>query len=228
MTMNKIIISYAVATLTSLFTAQSFAQMFIESGQRSGRTEFTIQAAYQGSETFDLGEGSEMKTSSDTGFGMSFGHNIDNHWNIGFGMSFNNASYNATVPEQGSSNTTTIKSKVDSFNGQLNATYHLLEGNLTPFVTGGIGWTYSDSNIADGPASSTCWYDPWYGYYRCGYYQSTHTDTSFSYSAAAGLRWDISDKHFLRGSIGKQWVNMSIADNTPSFTLGRIEFGFMM
>ena len=68
-------------------------------------------------------------------------------------------------------------------------TYNILAGNFTPFVTGGMGWTYIDTNIPSGLPENVCWAYPWYGYY-CATYVQTQSTTRFSYNVGAGLRLD--------------------------------------
>jgi len=73
---------------------------------------------------------------------------------------------------------------------------------------------------------SGCWYDPWWGYV-CDYYVPTKTATNFNYGAIPGLRFDVSDKVFLKASAGKRWVDFSNATSIPDFTIYRFDIGFM-
>ena len=54
--------------------------------------------------------------------------------------------------------------------------YNFSEKEFTPFVTGGLGWTYIDTNIPTGLPENICWAYPWYGYY-CTTYVPTETTT---------------------------------------------------
>jgi len=96
---------------------------------------------------------------------------------------------------------------------------------LTPFVMGGVGWAFVDSNIPSGPPQGVCWWDPWYGYV-CGYYQNTYTKDYFSYNLGIGARWDVVPDFFLRGSVGLQRVDLGRA-GTTDFVGGRLDLGYM-
>ena len=102
-------------------------------------------------------------------------------------------------------------------------TYHFMEGNFTPFVTGGLGWTYIDSNIPTGLPENVCWYYPWYGSY-CASYVPTATSTKFSYNAGVGLRAEMG-RGFIRGMINQQWIDFGGNYGSDSVTQYRIDFG---
>ena len=38
------------------------------------------------------------------------------------------------------------------------------KATFTPYVTGGIGYAFIDTNIPDSPPQTACWWDPWWGY----------------------------------------------------------------
>jgi len=83
-----------------------------------------------------------------------------------------------------------------------------------------------DSNIPTGPPGNYCWYYPYGGYY-CGTYVPTATETSFSYNAGVGFRWDFSREMFMRFGAQQQWTDYTgTVDNYPSNTVWRLELGF--
>jgi hypothetical protein len=120
---------------------------------------------------------------------------------------------------------TTASGVLDTATVALNLSYYFLDGPLTPFVLGGIGWTFVDSNIPSGPPEGVCWWDPWYGNV-CTYYQNTYTKDYFSYNVGIGGRWDVFPGFFLRGSVGWQWVDLGKAGITD-FMGGRLDLGYM-
>jgi hypothetical protein len=73
---------------------------------------------------------------------------------------------------------------------QLNLHYYFIAGPVTPYVSAGLGSTFIDSNIANGAATGTCWWDPYWGY-TCSSSQPTYSTNSFP-TRAVGIRWDIS------------------------------------
>ena len=74
----------------------------------------------------------------------------------------------------------------------------MLDRSLTPYVEGGIGWTYIDSNIIDGIPSTGCWWDPWWGPV-CATFPTTYGKNVWSFALGAGLRAELTDTFFLRG-----------------------------
>src|SRR4030095_14782244 len=102
-----------------------------------------------------------------TGTGLTFGYayNFDQHKSLGIDFAWSDIDYRATVqPGAGNGNFAgTINSSIETWTVRFNGTYHLLEGNFTPYVTGGLGWTYIDTNIPTGLPQNVCWYYPWYG-----------------------------------------------------------------
>lgn len=197
-------------------------------GERAGHWDFTLMGSHTGSSDFKLDSGAEIDVDGNWGWGFSFGYNFTNHWNLGFELAFhNNNRFSAKggVQESGASADDSLDGKIDSYRGQINATYHFMEGNFTPFVVGGIGWQFTDTNVIKSVSSGCVWY-PWWGWV-CGNFAQTYNDTSFSYNLGLGLRWDVTDGIFLRGSYGRQWIRFSDAKGTPANNIGRLELGFM-
>jgi opacity protein-like surface antigen len=132
--------------------------------------------------------------------------------------------YETTV--QGTGGSYVGRGNVDIGAFMLNATWHILAGPLTPYLSAGFGSTTVDSNIPSGPPGTYCWYYPYGGYY-CGTYVSTYSETSFSYNAGAGIRWDFSRDMFMRFGAQQQWTDFSgTAESYPSNTVWRLELGF--
>jgi opacity protein-like surface antigen len=104
------------------------------------------------------------------------------------------------------------------YNSQFNFVYHFMTEQFTPFVQAGLGWSYIDSNIADGPPGAICWWDPWWGYI-CEGYQDTYNDTRFSYNVAVGVRYELDNSMFFRASYQQNWVTLS---NSDDLSLGMV------
>ena len=107
---------------------------------------------------------------------------------------------------------------------RFNATWNIL-GDFTPFVVGGIGSTYIDTNIPNGPPSNQCWYDPWWGYY-CGIYVPTKTAYYVSYSGGLGVRFDLDRSIFLRASVPVSGSTWAVPLDSPTPTRTAIDVGF--
>jgi opacity protein-like surface antigen len=206
----------AVLVLPSLVRAQG--------SSRAGTLEFILPITYSPSTSFDGEGGSSAKLNSDLGMGLGLGYNINDHLQLGGLITWSSRSYNATlINTDGTSRNGS--GTMDSATIGLNATYFFMPSGFTPFVTGGIGSTFTDSNIPTGPGSTQCWWDPWYGYI-CNSYTPTKTQTAFSYTAGVGVRFDINRIFSLQGSYNKMWIDYS--KGTPEIDGWKIDFVFRM
>ena len=196
---------------------------------RRGRYEITLQPRYAASKEIDADGGSKLELDPAPGFGFGFGYNFTNNIALHLDASWTRADYQAkiTTTDSGgiSTGTTTVGGTIDTTTVALNLSYYFLNGPLTPFIVGGIGWTWVDSNMPSGPPQGVCWWDPWYGYI-CTAYQDTYTKDYFSYNLGLGARWDVFPGFFLRGSVGWQWVDLGRA-GTTDFMGGRLDLGYM-
>jgi outer membrane assembly lipoprotein YfiO len=196
---------------------------------RKGRYEITLQPRYVASKTIDGDGGSKLELDPAFGFGLGFGYNFTNKVALHLDGSWARSDYQAMIPTTDTSGnptgSKTVGGTLDTATVALNLSYYILDGPLTPFLMGGIGWTFVDSNIPSGPPEGVCWYDPWYGYV-CSSYQNTYTKNYFSYNLGLGARWDVMSGFFLRGSVGWQWVDLGQA-GTTDFMGGRLDLGYM-
>jgi len=210
-----------------LLSLAGWAMGCFAQGPRAEKWEFTLQPQYTDSASLSGGGGSTAEVDADFGFGLGLAYNLNNHFSIGGELTWSQSDYKANVrPAAGNPGSTrSISGELSSSTLRMNATWNILPGAFTPFLTGGLGATWVDTNIPDGPPNSSCWYDPWWGYY-CSTSQPTHNDTYFSYMAGAGLRLDFPQSFFLRGLVAQQWLDVGGDIGTPEFTQYRIDFGF--
>ena len=216
----KHLLQIVVAALCACSTSVCFAQI------RAGKWEFTLQPLY--AESFDVsGNGSKADVDAAWGFGMGFAYNLTDNFSIGGDFSWAQADYKATVsPAAGNPGASyTADAELETSSLRLNATWNILKTAFTPFIMGGVGATYVDTNIPNGPPQDYCWYDPWWGYY-CGTTVPTKDDTYFSYMAGAGVRWDSQGSFFLRGMVAEQWLDVGGQVGTPGVVFYRIDIGF--
>jgi len=164
----------------------------------------------------------------DMGFGLGFGFakNLNPHLNLGGELSWGSANYRANVqPGVGNSNTQqTINGYVETYTVRFHGTYNILSGNFTPFVTGGLGWTYIDTNIPTGLPQNVCWFYPWVGQVCTGV-TPTYSTTRFSYNAGAGLRYNWGPNYFVRALVNEQFIDFGGSYGTANLTQYRIDFG---
>ena len=188
--------------------------------ERAERWEGFFQVNYQGSERIDGQEDTFIDFNTDWGFGLGGGYHFNNHLYLGAEFLWNTPRYDAQfiVDENGDGTpdgVQRVNHKADFFTTQVRGTWHLLDGSFTPFLEGAIGATYIDSNVADGPPSTGCWWDPWWGYI-CRPFYSTYSDWNFSYGWGAGLRMDFNVDFGARLTYSQRYLDLSNSSD-PSF-----------
>lgn len=218
-----------------LFTALVMLLGFTASGianaqglsPRTQSWEFMVSVPYVASQSIDADGGSKVDINSSVGMGFGIGYNFDEKLAMSVDVAWNSPSFDATIASSDNPALEERRSngEMETSNWQINMRYHFMQGAFTPFVSGGLGWAYIDSNIASGPPEFSCWWDPWYGNI-CYDYQPTYSDWRFSYNAAAGVRFDMNDSVFMRASVGMGWIDLS--SGSQDITTGRFEIGFKM
>ena len=227
--MRATALSVLAAVAGALAAEAALAQMAQpQNAYRDKRWEFTIQMRGVEGKEHSFEGGSTAKTKDSLGFGVGVSYNINPHFNLGGEFLWVSQDYDATVQAApgNPSGSYVGRGSVDLASFMFNATWHILAGPVTPYLQAGIGSTTVDSNIPSGPPGNFCWYYPWWGYY-CGTYVPTATQTSFSYNAGAGIRWDFSREMFMRFGAQQQWTDFSgTAESYPSNIVWRLELGF--
>jgi len=179
--------------------------------KRAEKWESSFKVLNNQSTTIDGQNGSNTAMKSDYGWGFTLGYNLNPHILFNFDFSSSTPSYEATlIDDDGSSHQ--INHKMDLLESQFNVVYSVFASQFTPYVQAGLGWTFIDSNIADGPPGSVCWWDPWWGYV-CDNYQNTHHDERFSYNVAVGFRYELDNSLFFRASYKQAWIDLSHSDD---------------
>jgi opacity protein-like surface antigen len=215
--MRKILITALILTLPGLAAAQN---------DRAGSWDFSIGGIYQNGDGATGAEGSSMSIDNTWGFGFYTGYHINNRFQIGADFDFLRPGYDLTmVSEDDPNDTQRIRHTASQFNGRLKATLNLLDGPFVPFVEVGYGWTYVDSNVADGPPQTGCWWHPWWGYI-CQNYYSTFSGTETSYGGALGLRYELRGNAFIKASYSLWKLNAGGDQAEPEMESVRLEYGW--
>jgi opacity protein-like surface antigen len=190
--------------------------------KRGGKWEGTFQLIGNSSESTGGAQESSLDVDSEIGFGFGLGYNFNSRFALNFDMSYIKPDYTAVFDTE-DDGLQRIDHHMTVFTGQLNGVWNFTDGPFTPYVQAGIGWTNIDSNVADGPPTTGCWWDPWWGYV-CRNSFSTYDDTSFSYGAGLGLRYEFGygQRTFVKGSYNFQKVDTR-AD--PQYDMWRLEIG---
>ncbi|RLA05611.1 MAG: porin family protein [Gammaproteobacteria bacterium] len=213
--------------LVGALVLSSFSASARESN-RDGEWEGGFMLLGSGSATFDGQGGSSVDVDTDVGWGFTFGYNLNSHIALGFEFTSTSPDYKATAwqePDDGSGipEMIEVSHEMDLYQTQFNGIYNISDGRFTPYLQVGFGWSFIDSNVADGPPQGYCWWDPWWGYI-CDGYQSTYDTTNFSYNAAAGIRFEINNSTYFKLSYQEVWVDLDNASNA-SLPMYRLEVG---
>jgi opacity protein-like surface antigen len=167
--------------------------------------------------------GSSLDVDNQIGYGFTGAYNFTNRFALMLDVNWSRPNYRATFVPEGGGNPVTISTKLDVATILAKGVFYLTDGDVAPFVEVGAGWTTLDSNIADGPPITGCWWDPWWGYV-CRNYYDTYTETKASYSAGFGVRWDFSDELMMRGSVGA--LKVDTPRDTENATIDTIQVDF--
>jgi len=215
-----------IACYVSSGNVVAFAEDYFSSDFRSKRWEIILTPQYTLTKNLGFDGGTTAKINNTWGFGLQIGYNFNEHWNLAGMFSWSQPDYQAVVqPAAGNPG----PARNISGNLQMNTfgavvTYNILKGPLTPYAEGFVAGTYINTDIADGPPVTGCYFDPWFGYI-CGTTQPTKSDTFFSTGIGGGMRWDINKYVLLRGGVRYQWIDLSNT-GVPGFTIFKIDIGF--
>ena len=192
---------------------------------RPQKWEMSVSGVFQDSKSIGGEGGSSLDVQSDTGFGINFAYNLSSKLSFGADLEFLRPNYTAVlIPENPLDDTLVINHKFSQFNGRLKGNFNMIDGPFTPFLEAGIGWSYFDSNVADGPPSTGCYWHPWWGYI-CNSYYSTFTETQFSYGVGGGLRYEFVGGMFIKASYNYWEMDGMGSAEDAGFTSARFEIG---
>lgn len=192
---------------------------------RAGRWEGSVGLTYQNSATTDFKGGTQVNVDSGTGFIAGATYHFTDRLSAGASLSYDSKGYEAEVAGDEAGETFTTKGDLSTTSLMFDGAYNFMTGRFTPFVSGGIGWSWVDTNIATGPPEVGCWWHPWYGYV-CTSFQDTKTESGLAYELGLGLRYDFSDFLVADGLYRMKWVDFDNADGTPSYDGFQLNLGW--
>jgi opacity protein-like surface antigen len=185
--------------------------------------DFGGELLYQFSQDVDFEGGSKADLDDDLGLALSFTYRFNSRLELLFGLDWNSYDYSADIAPAPTSpggpivgTGFSIDGEIETWTPRVGVNFNLLEGDLTPYVTGGVGWSFIDTNVPDGRAQSACWWDPWFGYV-CGTFQDTKSLDELTYNVGVGLRWDLGSSISLRLGYERHWLELDKATSTPGF-----------
>jgi opacity protein-like surface antigen len=122
---------------------------------REDRWEFSLGTFYQLGTTIDGQEGTGLETGNEFGFSLGGGYNFTDRVATTFSFQWAGVGYDATALDE-DLNPVDISGKYDSFTVSGNLVYYFSDGPLSPYVGAGIGWTWIDTNVPNGPPYTWC------------------------------------------------------------------------
>jgi opacity protein-like surface antigen len=218
-------VAFVCLAMTGVAAAQTFGSP--AAGDRARTWDIYGGLRFQQSESVSFDGGSKVDVDSGVGFTFGGGYNLSDKLLVGGELSWGRVDYDGSVAsgDDPPGDPLRIDGEFDTFGLNAYATWHFLSGPLTPYVTGNLGYSWVDTNIATGPPVTGCWWDPWFGYI-CDTFVDTKTENGFSYGLGAGLRWEFTRGWFGRLGYDLRWVDLSSSTSgTPSFGSVRIDIG---
>lgn len=214
-----------IATILLAAPALTFAQGY---GQGRGKDwDFGISAIYQQGDAPPGLNGSSLDVDDSWGLGFNFTYNFTSKLALGADLDFIRPDYTAILASENDPNDTIrINHTMSQFNGRIKGTFNLLDGPLTPFVELGAGWSYIDSNVANGPPVTGCWWHPWWGIPICSNFYNTFSTTETTYGGGLGVRYEFRGGSFIKLSYNVWDLDTGGGSADPRFTSGRFEYGW--
>jgi opacity protein-like surface antigen len=210
----------AAAVVLSGVTPVAFAQP-----DRAETYEFGIQIADIAGGFVNGIRGASLDFANDTAIGIVGGYNISNNFQVGGEIFWADPGYSARLPLDPTNVVVRVEGDMDVTSFLLKATWNILDTAITPYIEGGAGWMFVDSNVINGLPTTGCWWDPWWGY-MCTSFYDTYSDTRTGYTYAAGVRWDMGDAMVLRASYGVVQMDTTNASSDIDLDTLRVEFAW--
>ena len=163
---------------------------------------------------------------ADLGAVSVLNYNFTRRFALGADLDFVSPDYRAVlVSDEDPSQSIEINHSASQFNGRIKGTFNLTDGPFVPFLQLGFGWTNFDSNVADGPPVTGCWWHPWWGYI-CSNFFRTYSSTELTYGGALGLRYEMVGNSFINLSYDYWELDTSGDRATPALEQWRLTYGW--
>jgi len=203
----------------------SAAPALAQQPSRAGSNEFYISPIFTQSKSQSFDGGTTARTDDGYGFGVGFARNFTPNLSAGVELAWSQAYYRTTLQPAPGNPSGPINSSgyIDTGSLRFVGTWNILRTPLTPFLTGGLGWTHIYTDLPAGPPQNSCWYYPWWGT-TCTTYIPTQNTTKFAWSGGAGVRWDIGP-YLVRGLALAQSMDLGGAQGQSTWTQWRLDFG---
>jgi opacity protein-like surface antigen len=188
--------------------------------------ELGADLIYQDAQSADFEGGSSIQTDTDYGLSFTLGYRFNPYLEVHFAIDWQDTNFKAELVSQTIPSTTlNVNSSLEAFTPRAAANFNFMDGPFTPFVTGGVGWTFVDTNVPNGLPQNYCWFDPWWGTV-CAQNQPSESVDALVYNLGIGGRWDFTTNYSLRFAYERHWVDYENATSTPDFD--QIKAGFSL
>jgi opacity protein-like surface antigen len=167
-----------------------------------------------------------LKGQSNYGFLLEGGYNYTRNWYFGGFFSLNSGDYKADiVADDGTPKV--IHSSLSFFDLQFITRFNFFHTALTPYVEAGIGMTSIDTGVPSGDIIETCWWDPLFNQYVCGFTQPNKSVTDLSATLGFGVRYEVTNNGILKIGSNYRIINNSNTKSRPdlwdiTFTVGML------
>ena len=141
----------------------------VNAQSRAGSWETELGVIFQNSSDADFEGGTSADFDSDVSWLFGVSYHYTDQLQFGGTLSFGTTDYDADIAadvngDEQPEGFVSVSGDLEFLTLMGNATYNFLPGQFSPFVTGAIGWSWVDTNIATEPPQAGCWWDPWWGY----------------------------------------------------------------
>jgi opacity protein-like surface antigen len=183
--------------------------------QQAGRWEALAGINYSGTTDIDFEGGTTAEVKNSFGFLAGGAYNFTDRIRLGGTFRYDSKDYDANVVGDAPGEVYAIEGSMDTMSVMLEAAYTFMTGPVKPYLTGGVGWAWVDTNIASAPPEIGCWWHPWWGYV-CTTWQDTRTVDGLAYEVGIGMRYDFSDALAADAAYRMRWMDFENATGSPS------------
>jgi outer membrane protein assembly factor BamD len=183
--------------------------------QQAGRWEAVAGLTASGSTDVDFEGGTSATIDTSFGFLAGAAYNFTDRLRLGGSFRYDSKDYDADVVGDAAGEVYSIEGSLDTMSVMIDAAYTFMTGPISPYVVGGVGWAWVDTNIATAPPEVGCWWHPWWGYV-CTSWQDTRTVDGLAYEVGLGMRYDFSNTLAADAAYRMRWMDFEHATGSPS------------